>query len=332
MPALIDPTLQEEFLREGFVTTRLLETEAARSLRAEIAAINAGDWAINHQPTGNYLSMYDDRRDLKARIDALVQHVIYPRLAHHFCDYTPAVNTVFTKPAGARDTQLHQHAPVSEHPFETNIAVWCALSDCGPDTGAAFVVPRSHHLYRFLRVYDQRDFFDSYRDRLVKRHARRLRFKAGEALIMDNSLLHGASENRGVEARMAVATLLMNPGSTFLIYRSKGDHVVAMDASGEPLADVQMMMVAPTRWVGPVRKRFPVWGAEAGLRQTEALLARCGPRATETDDPLDRVAHLAPRPPRPPFDWRASARRLPGAVPTVHLARRTLSKLRGLSR
>lgn len=329
MPSFIDPLVQEEFLREGFVTTRLLDTAQADALRAEISAINAGNWAVNHRDASNYLSMYDKDEARKAKVDAAVQRAIYPAFADHLRDFKPVVNTLFAKPAFAPGTPLHQHAPVSQRPFEAHITVWCALSDCGPETSALFVVPRSHQLYRFLRVYQRPNYFDAYRDVLVERHARPLTFKAGEALIMENSLLHGSFGNQGSEARMAVGTLLMPEGSDFMLYRPDGDTVVAMDPAGEAIAKVQMMMVGPTPWTGPVRTRFPAWSTWASLEQTEALLALNGPRASETYDPLELVAHLAPRPARKSFDWRASARRLPGAVPAVRLARRAASKLRG---
>ncbi len=328
MPSLIDPALQQEFLREGFVQLRLLDAEQAGSLRQEIMAASASGWDIEHV-AGNYLSIYDEHPDRKAQVDKAVRRHLHPSLAEHVRDYQILVNTLFAKPPSGSGTPLHQHAPVSERPFETAITVWCALTDCDADTSALFVVPRSHHLYRFLRVYGEHDFFHDYRATMVERHIRRLSFKAGDALVMDNNLIHGAFENQGSEARLAVAALLIAAESRFMVYHRDGDQIVAMDPADEPGEEVEMMMVGRTDWTGPIRTRFPAWTQAANLAQTEALLARSGPRATEAYDPLTTVAGLASRPPRQAFDWRASARNVPGMLQVVRLGRRMIARWRG---
>lgn len=328
MPSLIDPALQEEFLRDGYVTLRLLSEEQAAACRASVAAVHGeGAWVPNHAETANYLSELDASGEVKLRLGDALGAMLEPAIERHFCDFRVLMHTLFVKPAPGDPTVMHQHVPLSDTPFDRNIVIWCALSDCEADSGALYVIPRSHHLYRFIRTYEAPDFFDGYRDELIARHALRLSFKAGEAVVMDHSLLHGADANRGAQPRLASASVLLAPDAQHLIYRRANKHTVALKPSLPAGADGEGPKAGLQHTGGTAHSEFPAWWQDATLAQTEALLAAAGPRASMTHDPLETVAHLGPRAPAA-GRVRALVRKLPGASRAANLLRRVAAKMR----
>jgi len=332
VPSLIDPSLQDEFLREGFVTLRLLTGAQASACREAVAAVHGkADWVPNHAETANYLSELDDSGEMKIRLGEALSAMLEPEIERHFRDFRVLMHTLFVKPAPGNPTTMHQHVPISDAPFDQNLVIWCALSDCEVDTGALYVIPRSHHLYRYIRTYEAPDFFDSYRDKLVARHARRLTFKAGEAVVMDHSLLHGAFANSGPLPRLASASVLLSPDAQHMIYRRADMHTVAMKPLSRAGEDGEGLKAGLQHWEGTTHGQFPAWWNDATFAQTEALLAAAGPRASMTHDPLETVAHLGRRE-RTSGGARAIVRRIPGASRAARLLRRVAAKARGDAR
>lgn len=336
MVMFTDPELQEEFDREGFVVVRMLDANRAAAVLDEISAATGADGFLpNEKLTSNYISTLDDRQDRRLLTTQMLGDAMKSSIANRFEGYRTLEHGLVLKPAGATGTPLHQHAPVTEDPFETTILVWCTLADCDAETGSLFIVPRSHNLYRFLRTYNSADYFSDYREALAERYGHGPTLKAGEAIIFHSSLLHGAFANHGKTPRAASVSLIVPAEARHVVYRRDAEECVVLDAETDGFRIDALEKAGVEKFSGTVVGRFPKWSNSATFEQTEALLRAGGPRARVDYDPLDTVAHLAAKAPvdrasypiAEPTRWRQLARRVPGAVPLVRLARRARSAL-----
>jgi beta-hydroxylase len=127
-------------------------------------------------------------------------------------------------PGAGSALALHQDWTYVDERVHRSFAVWVALDDCNPDldNGPLLAVPASHHLVDAFRGPATPDWFaphaEQVYDRLVPIAAR-----SGEAIIMDNRVLHASPDNRSGRPRLALAAAVV-PRSAQLVHAVALDH------------------------------------------------------------------------------------------------------------
>ena len=282
-----DETLQTQFDRSGYVILKLLdddELEHARS--ALIEAAEGRVFARNDVEDSYFNSMFECGSDFQARLRTLMADIFKSKFDVLFSGSRIFETSLLYKPDQSRELLIHQHVPLTERPFETSVFCWCPLVDCDETSGALKVVPGSHHILRFLRTLATGEYFLPYRDHITQHLAVPIKLKAGEAVLFENSLLHGAHPNLGSSPRPVVLNILVREDAIHAVYQQQDAGDVAVFDDGFAEIQTHMMMPgAPEHIPGAVLRRLPTWDDKPTLDEFRMLVDR-GRRASEDYDPL----------------------------------------------
>lgn len=338
MITLRDTVISDCLRTDGYAVARLLPPEVVERLRGKILALAetvADPWSAARPLMPNYISLMDEDTVRRNTSTELVTANLAPTIAKLFTGYKVLDWSIIAKGSGVAETSLHQHAPAVQDPFETSYLVWCALTDTDEANGAMVVVPGSQRLVRHIRTYDCSEYFSGYAIRLREEFGVTVPLKAGEALIIDDNLIHAAFANQSSSVRLAAAALVIPEESRHAVFRQGKGEILAMD----PLTDgFAMAGTRDTRlrdWQSEAWQSFPEWKSTATWEQTKALLQLAGPRASAEFDPLTQFEHLAPKQASesaapPPPGLRRALLRVPGLRTAYRGARRLGSAVRPL--
>lgn len=324
MLRFVDPALEARFQKDGYVTVQLFSADEADVLRERFAELQSGRTLSGNVPDGSfYTTVFERDEEFKEANDAVVREAATSRISRILDNAQMLAASFHTKVPGAPEVLLHQHPPFTDQPFERSLWCWCALDDCGAEAGTLRVVPGSHHLYRYLRTVDRTDFFADYRQELSETLAIPVPLRKGEAILFENSLIHGSAPNRSAAARPVVNSLWAGKGARQVVYREDGTGRVQIidgdftKVTGDKLVEKGLDGVA-----GEVLRTLPGWSRHASFDEVRLLLA-AKRRATETFDPLEALDRERPLPPPPPqprsrprLGLRSAARLLPAGIRT----------------
>jgi hypothetical protein len=199
---------------------RLFDVHEAVAIRNDLIGLTLDRTAVNH--SNLYLSFLDGDPRVKGALEQAVTERLAAALAPHLAAGRIQNGGAIVKNAGADALAIHHHMPVTDSAFQREIVCWCPLTDVDENSGALQVVPRSHHLLPFIRVPRGRDYFEGFADRLAD-YAVPLPARAGEAILLDNTLLHGSAPNNGAEPRYAISVQIVPDDACNGLYLDPGD-------------------------------------------------------------------------------------------------------------
>lgn len=278
---LLDPELQAQFARVGYLRLPLLDDEAVERLRAIY------DEVFPEPMTGFIPTYAVSTPERKARATAMVKEVLLPVIDPLF-DHHRAFNSSFLMKWPGDDSALPLHQDtcyVDERVFRSAV-VWVALDDADEDldNGPLQVVTASHRFDRMPRGTRTWWPYGGVTDFVEEHCLESLPVRKGDVLIMDNALIHCSFPNRSGEPRLAVA-LSMAPEEAGLI------HAVGRDDGTVSIHDVDESFFVEESPYGLQAKEFPSRyprrevGPVAMVTVTEADIADlCGlPDGTVTE-------------------------------------------------
>lgn len=225
---LVDDEQQAAFVRDGYLKLTTLDPDLVAKLRAIF------DEVFPEEMQGFIPTYAVATPERKARANELVKEVLEPVIGPLF-DHHRAFNSSFLMKWPGDDSALPLHQDtcyVDERVFRSAV-VWVALDDADEDldNGPLRVIPGSHRFDRLPRgtrtwwPYDHAAAF-------AEEHCTvALPVHAGDALMMDNALIHCSFPNRSSAPRLAVA-ISMAPEEAGLI------HAVGHDDARVSLHDV----------------------------------------------------------------------------------------------
>jgi len=192
-------THQELYNRDGFVSLPLLSAQEVADLLAVYKELNSG-----LEDNKFYTSHTSADVAYKTKVDVAIKRVLEPKLVDIFEDYKPVFAFFLVKAQGSETLDLHLDWQFVDEEKHTGFNIWCPLVDVDKANGAIFAIPGSHRHIQILRGYNTPNPM-WYVDAPVKEnHLKTLPLKAGEALIFDLRLVHGAWPNTQTDKRIAV--------------------------------------------------------------------------------------------------------------------------------
>ena len=200
MRIFVEDELDATFQRQGYVVVRLLDSNRA----AEIDTACRELLPRQIPPHENVTYIYAGEPELEW-IEHLVGPVIDKALVPLLDDMQRFHPSVIVKPAGEKAVPPHVHPIFTLEQSASTVFCWCALQDMDESNGAMQVLPGSHKLFPIMPMYGQEPYFLPFFDQVAER-METLHLRAGEALLFDESLIHGSLSNPGERHRIALAT------------------------------------------------------------------------------------------------------------------------------
>ncbi|MGN6694208.1 MAG: phytanoyl-CoA dioxygenase family protein [Aquihabitans sp.] len=229
-PTFRDPATQARFAADGYVVVPALdEAELERALEV---------WRATHDDHGEGFSadVVGRTTEATARITEEIGPIWDRILEEQLVEYQPFLISYLTKWPG-EDSAHHLHQDwtyVDERRYRT-MSFWIALDDASTslDNGPVQVIPGSHRLVDAYRGPAVTDWYVELGPQL-SRHLVSVDVRAGEAIVLDNAVLHGSPPNRSAHPRRAMAAAVAPKAAAFVFAQPAGDHdEIALYGLGE---------------------------------------------------------------------------------------------------
>lgn len=152
--------------------------------------------------SSSYLSDFDRKKEISQKIEALM----VPKLEKHFKDFR-SIGAAFLSKAPDHHSELPMHQDwtiVDESQFLA-ANIWTPITKPSTENGTLEVLPGSHKTFRALRA-PTLPFSGSNLRAEMKKHLVPLYVQAGEAVVLDQALVHYSNQNRSEQARLAFTT------------------------------------------------------------------------------------------------------------------------------
>lgn len=207
---------QADFDKYGFVKIHLLEPEKTKLLYDNFIAHQSEHEVIKSRYQA---TTHTNNPDLILAINKELKSILLPELDKHFQNVEPMMCTYITKqPGEGSETKLHQDPTFVDESNFVSANIWVALHDINHQNGNLFFVKGTHRFMPSLRVTpDCPTAYDKVKD-LMEINLTEVPVKAGEAIIINHSVMHGATPNMSDGLRIAAVMAIRSKGSKWIYH------------------------------------------------------------------------------------------------------------------
>ncbi|ANE53063.1 phytanoyl-CoA dioxygenase family protein [Flavisolibacter tropicus] len=220
----VSDTLQQQFVRDGFVKIACAEPELMAQVLQEFQALTPADGfdpdtnPVNPLNVSSYhCTFLDTDRTYKQHVQDIIARYIFPRFDAVLNNYEMLVGNFYVKPPGKGRFQIHQNWPVLDHEH-TTLTIWMPLQDTTAENGTLHVIPGSHKVVPDIASPLCRPFFADFEDSLIQKHLLPIDVGVGEAVIFCDSLIHWSPQNNSTTSRVAIQIETYPAGHTPSLY------------------------------------------------------------------------------------------------------------------
>ena len=165
----------------------------------------------------------DRNSDHKREVFKIIDQVFRPHYEKILNNYKPIIANYIRKESETGEVPMHQNWAFADERKCNTVSIWVPLVDSHRGNGALEVVPRSHKRFGELRGPMIPWELEKIKDEIVKNDLVTCGIKAGEAIILDDSIVHYSFPNTTKDLRIAIQLILipdempaihyhMNPG------------------------------------------------------------------------------------------------------------------------
>jgi hypothetical protein len=214
---LQDPGLQQRFETDGFIRLPAIDPTTLSLLLAEVPGLlpsEAGPPPAAASP--HHCSFIHADEGRRRKVQAVFAPAFAPYVEKHLKGYRVLHAALHVKPPGGGCLPLHMNWSSVADLNRSTVTLWCPLVDVGLHNGTLEVVPRSHRISR--RINDNGSpYFGGYLDLLagmaVPQPAR-----AGEIILLEDTVLHHSQSNDSPRARIAAQIVCVPKAATPVFY------------------------------------------------------------------------------------------------------------------
>lgn len=213
-PIFKDPVHQEKFDREGYLTLQFLSQEEIKQL-LEIYSELHPDSSFERFYSSSYSGDFKYKKDVSDR----VTEIFKPNFERIFKDYFAFGSAFLVKPpTNESELAIHQDWTIVDEEKFVAINCWVPLIDINETNGGLQVVPGSHYSnFKSMRAPTMPFFFTGH-DELAIEAAQQLLVKAGEAVILNQSLVHFSPPNHSDKVRIAITSGIKSKGAPMIFH------------------------------------------------------------------------------------------------------------------
>lgn len=191
---------QKTFDRQGFLVLPFLDADELEFLNKTFDELHPD---LNLE--GFFSGSYSNDMDYKKKVSDVIVKTFHRAYEKHFTNYQPFGGAfLFKVPGENSDLAIHQDWTIVDEEENVALNCWVPLQDIDEHNGALHIVPGSHYdKYKSLRS-PTLPFFFSGNDEDVQAAALPIYVKAGEAVILNQSVIHGSVPNHSSQVRKAI--------------------------------------------------------------------------------------------------------------------------------
>lgn len=197
-----DPEMQATFNRQGYIIVDFLTEKDISHLLAVFHEMNP------KIPEGGFVSSsYSEDFEYKKTASERITTVFKTHFARLLKDYQPFGSAfLFKNPVDSSELPIHQDWTIVDETKYIALNVWVPLCDVNETNGALQVLPGSHSRYLQVLRSPTLPFFFTDHEQLMMDNLKPLYVKAGQAVILNQSLIHYSPPNFSDKIRIAITS------------------------------------------------------------------------------------------------------------------------------
>ncbi len=217
-----DATLQQQFDEQGFVKIQLLDENDIKILTEEFYKFHQ-HIEINSFGASSFINNKEEKLEIRDKL----YPIFLPHFEKIFQDYTYFGSSFLYKTPGKNsDLSPHQDWTIIDEEKYIAINIWTPLIDTNENNGTLYVVPKSQSQKLFsLRAPTLPFYFQKYFDTVIKCGIP-TNAKAGEAIILNQSIIHYSSSNNSDTLRIAITSGVKSKNAPMLFhYKNENNEI-----------------------------------------------------------------------------------------------------------
>jgi hypothetical protein len=211
-----DISHQQAFEKDGYTLVNLLSEEEVQALRALYFSNKEAHLLVKDKM---HSTSDTHNTDLILAVDAAIKDIVLPKAAKVLKEFDVLLGGFLVKEAGmGSETGFHQDPTLVDDPKYVSANIWISLQDTNFQNGNLQLVKGSHRMVDCLVVTPQFPvFYDSFRS-ILPQYATNVPVKAGQAIVLNNKLIHGASANQTDVERLAVVMAIKSKAAAWTFH------------------------------------------------------------------------------------------------------------------
>jgi ectoine hydroxylase-related dioxygenase (phytanoyl-CoA dioxygenase family) len=204
-----DEQMQALFDKQGFLTVPFIDTNEVKQLNDLFDELHPS------LPQQGFVSgSYSPDIEYKKKASNAIVEVLRKQYERLFINYQAfGAAFLFKMPSQNSELGIHQDWTIVDENKFVALNCWIPLTDINETNGALHVVPGSHYpSYKTLRAPTVPFFFSGSED-VVIAEAIPMYVKAGEAVILNQSVIHYSPPNRSDKIRKAITAGVKSEGA-----------------------------------------------------------------------------------------------------------------------
>lgn len=209
----IDDQLESTFQQDGYVRLPFLNNDEVEELKALFfqtlpesgGQITSGelDGDSSHQITYDF-TFIDRNHEYKRRVFELITERFLPKMDGILDNYKPIIANFIRKKAQEGEVPLHQNWAFADEMKCSTVSIWCPLVDSSKANGTLEVVPGSHKRVGKYRGPMVPWELEGIKQEIIDHYLVPLETKAGDCVILDDSIVHYSALNTTDDLRLAI--------------------------------------------------------------------------------------------------------------------------------
>lgn len=213
-----DQGLEDRFQKKGYVEVPFLnsvEVEMLKNYYFDTLEKSGGrlspeDEKYQSKEEITYdFTFIDKNSDYKQQVFDIITKSFEKHVDTYLADYKPIIANFIRKKEDGGEVPLHQNwAFADEHKCAT-VSIWCPLVDSTKENGTLEVVPGSHKRYGEVRGPMIKSELAGIQREIIDKYMVPVETKAGNCVILDDSIVHYSSPNHTSGLRLAIQLILI---------------------------------------------------------------------------------------------------------------------------
>lgn len=229
-----DESLNNEFVKNGYVRLPFISAEEVSQLKQKFfdtlpqsgGQITAEETGMENSRMVTYDFTFIDKNPVyKKMVFDIITTFFAPHMARLLDNYKPIIANYIRKQSATGEVPLHQNWAFADEKKCYTVSIWCPLVDSTIENGTLQVVPGSHKRFGEVRGPLVPWELEEIKKEIIENHLVPLETKAGDCVILDDSIVHYSAINKTNDLRLAIQLICIPGELPSLHYYGKGDKV-----------------------------------------------------------------------------------------------------------
>lgn len=241
--------LEAKFQKDGYVCVPFISPKEVAELKQKFfdtlpdsgGQITADETGVENSRLVTYdFTFIDKNPEYKRQVFDIITAFFKPHMDRLLHNYKPVIANYIRKQSDTGEVPLHQNWAFADERKCCTVSIWCPLVDSTIENGTLQVVPGSHKRFGEVRGPMIPWELDNIKREIIDNHLIPLETKAGDCVILDDSIVHYSALNKTNDLRLAIQLICIPAEFPSIHYHM--DPSVSMDKVDVLEVDVDFYM------------------------------------------------------------------------------------------